>query len=158
MHPTSVAAVLSDVLQRIDGEQQLPGYRLWTFWDEEVGATIARRAQPLRLRDGVLFVTVATHSWLQELRFMKDTIRARLNARLGAPLVRDIFFVSGTIAAPEPAVQPAAAIPSGRALIALPPIADPAIAAAFSRVVEARARRVAQARAARRTPRVSRSR
>ncbi len=123
-------------------------YSIWTFWNDEVGEGIARRAQPSRFRNGILFVTVATQSWMQELQFMKEKIRDRLNARLGAELVRDIFFVSGSIAAPPeaPGTSVGETPLPGRALVALPPIADPALAEAFTRVVEARARRVARSR------------
>lgn len=150
--PSPVADVLGDVLQRVDPEKQMRAYRLWSFWNDEVGATIARRAQPARVRNGILFVTVATHSWMQELQFMKDTIRDRLNARLGAPLIRDIFFVSGGVDAggesdPAPAsvdkVEPGALPP-------LPALSDPALTAVFTRVLEARARHSARAHAAHR--------
>jgi len=144
--PSVVGDVLSSVLKRVDPDQQLRTYRLWTFWREEVGELIARRAQPERVRNGILFVTVATHSWMQELQFMKEEIRERLNTRLGAPLIRDIFFVSGAVAAepeaPAPADEPGADVPASGALIALPPIADPQLAAAFARLLEARARRL----------------
>ncbi len=141
--PSPVADVLSDVLQRVDPEQQMRAYRIWSFWNDEVGTTIARRAQPARVRNGILFVTVATHSWMQELQFMKDTIRERLNARLGAPLIRDIFFVSGSVDAEESSDAPAAAdatAPAPRPLPSLPALTDPALAAAFARLLEARAR------------------
>ena len=97
-----VVDVLGDVLKRVDPEQQMRTYSIWNFWADEVGELIARRAQPSRFRNGILFVTVATQSWMQELQFMKEKIRERLNARLGAELVRDIFFVSGSITAPTP--------------------------------------------------------
>lgn len=152
--PSSVGDVLSSVLARVDPEQQLRAYRIWTFWDDEVGGTIARRAQPLRFRDGVLVVGVATHTWMQELRFMKDAIRDRLNARLGANLVQDIFLLSGQVkntAAPvEVEVPPPE--PAGPSLIVLPPMANAALADAFNRVVQARAKRLARTRRTRSTP------
>lgn len=151
--PSSVSDVLSSVLQRVDPEQQLRVYRIWTFWSEEVGNSIARRAQPLRFRDGVLVVSVATHTWMQELRFMKDAIRDRLNARLGANLVHDIFFVSGQVkeaAAPADGEAPPVE-PAGPNLIALPPMADATLADAFNRVVQARAKRLAGTRRKRAT-------
>jgi predicted nucleic acid-binding Zn ribbon protein len=142
---STVAEVLGDVLKRVDPEQQMRVYGIWKFWADEVGELIARRTQPSRFRNGILFVTVATQSWMQELQFMKDSIREKLNARLGADLVRDIFFTSGTI---ESAVldAPRERRPSGRALVSLPAMADPALAAAFTGVVEARARRLARSR------------
>lgn len=144
-HPAAVGDVLSRVLQRLDPDHQLQVYRIWTFWDQEVGESIARRAQPIRFRDGLLFVAVATHTWMQELRFLKDTIRDRLNARLGANQVQDIVFVSGQVETkPSPInVPPPQEAPAGPNLISLPPIANPQLASAFTRVVQARAKRLA---------------
>ncbi|MFI5399157.1 MAG: DUF721 domain-containing protein [Candidatus Binatia bacterium] len=143
--PSPVGDVLSRVLKRVDPDQELRAYGIWTFWDDEVGTAIARRAQPVRFRDGILFVAVATHSWMQELRFMKDAIRDRLNGRLGAALVQDIFFVSGQVESPPvpAAAAPHEETPAGPNLIPLPPIADPELAAAFNRIVQARAKRLA---------------
>lgn len=150
-HPSAVGDVLGRVLQRVDPEQQLRVYRIWTFWNDEVGDLIARRAQPARFRDGVLFVTVASHSWMQELRFMKDSICDRLNARLGANLVRDIFFISGSVEDEPEVAQPADVDPMpAEPLIALPQIADAALAEAFTRVLQARAKRLAPPQASRR--------
>ena len=149
MRPRNVRAskvgdVLSDVLQRVDPDQQLQTYRLWTFWNDEVGDAIACRAQPSGFRNGILFVTVATHSWMQELQFLKAKIRDQLNARLGAERVRDIFFISGSIDTPPAAEEHTVDDPSpgGRPFVPLPVIADAALAEAFTRVVEARARRL----------------
>jgi hypothetical protein len=152
-HPTAVGDVLGRLLQRIDPEQELRAYRIWTFWNDEVGDLIARRAQPARFRDGVLFVSVASHSWMQELHFLKDDLRHRLNARLGADLVQDIFFVSGSVET-EPDVARAAAVEPVPAepLVALPQIADAALADAFARVLRARAKRLAPPRVLRRRP------
>ena len=146
---SKVVDVLGDVLKRVDPEQQMRVYSIWNFWNDEVGDLVARRAQPSRFRNGILFVTVATQSWMQELQYMKEKIRERLNTRLGAELVRDIFFVSGTIEGPAPSASGETPL-SGRALVSLPPIADPALAAAFTRVVEARAQRLARSRGSKR--------
>jgi len=144
---TPAAEVLSAVLQRVDPDQELRTYRLWTFWNDEVGDTIARRARPARVRNGILFVQVATHAWMQELQFMKEEIRTRLNARLGAALVRDIYFVSGSFD-DTPAAPPASADPliDAQPTVDLPALANRDLAAAFERVVAARARRIARAR------------
>lgn len=148
-----VADVLSNVLKRVDPDQQMRAYALWTFWDDEVGAGIARRAQPARFRNGILFVTVATHSWMQELQFMKEEIRARLNIRLGASLVRDIFFVVGHVAAEPSLPQPTLTeLPPACEPVELPPIDNPELAAAMARVVAARARHLTRARQAYATP------
>jgi Dna[CI] antecedent DciA-like protein len=151
--PSPVGNVLDAVLKRVDPEQELRAFDIWSFWNAEVGEVIARRAQPARFRNGILFVSVATHSWMQELQFLKDDLRTRLNTRLGAELVRDIYFVSGgadsiSTSTPEPPPATAASAElAASSLIVLPPIADADLANAFARVVEARARRGARERA-----------
>lgn len=145
-----IGDVLGNVLKRVDPERQLHAYTIWTFWNDEMGAAIARRAQPTHFRNGILFVTVATHSWLQELQFMKTEIRERLNARLGAEVVRDVYFTSGPVESSSVGSQAESVMPAvERHLLALPPISDPTLAAAFTRVVEARARRLSHRRSKR---------
>ncbi|MFQ5665283.1 MAG: DUF721 domain-containing protein [Candidatus Binatia bacterium] len=143
--PSRVGSVLRDVLERVDPEHEMRAYSIWTFWNDEVGDMIARRAQPAQFRNGILFISVATQSWMQELQFMKNTIRDRLNRRLGGDLVRDIYLVPGRLGPPAgvPAPRAAGRLPAGHRLVPLPPMADPELAAAFRRVVDARARRLA---------------
>lgn len=136
--PDRVADALRQVVQRIDPERRLAAYRLWTFWAEEVGPAVAARAEPSAFRDGVLSVRVAGAGWMQELQFMKDDLRQRLNRRLGADLIADIYFVSGP--APRAARAPAAPAPPAapiEAPIALPAVSDPALAAVLARLAEA---------------------
>ncbi len=138
-HPDRVANALRQVVQRIDPERRLAAYRLWTFWADEVGPAVAARAEPAAFRDGVLSVRVAGAAWMQELQFMKDELRQRLNSRLGAEIIRDIYFVSGAAPrpaapTPSPAAEPA---PPLEAPIALPEVSDPKLAAVLARLAEA---------------------
>lgn len=130
--PDRLANALRQVVQRIDPERRLPAYRVWTFWAEAVGAAIAERAEPATFRDGVLSVRVAGAAWMQELQFMKDELRERLNARLGTALIRDIYFVSGPVtrAVPPPAPRPTTL----ETAIALPVLKDAGLAAVTERL------------------------
>jgi hypothetical protein len=66
---------------------------IWKVWAEVVGAPIARRAEPMRLRGRTLIVAVSSAPWMQELTLLKRSIVTQLNARLQRPLVDDLFFV-----------------------------------------------------------------
>jgi predicted nucleic acid-binding Zn ribbon protein len=133
---------LQRVLQRIDPDQRMKAYRIWTFWRDEVGAAIAARAEPAGFRAGVLSVRVSSAAWMQELQFMKENIRERLNARLGENLVRDIYLVSGPVQAPKPDDAPAAQSASEHAVVPpIPRLKDPRLAAVFERIARAHARR-----------------
>ena len=143
--PSRVADILGTVLKRVDRDQQMHAYSVWTFWDAEVGDGIARRAQPTHFRNGILFVTVATHSWMQELQFMKEMIAEKLNQRLKSEVVKTIFFMVGRIDAPEmksddPQTVEPAAPPSGSDEF-LQSIDDPEIRDAFRKLLKSFARR-----------------
>lgn len=143
-----VEAPLQRLLQRVDPERRIDAYRLWSFWDAVVGENIARRAQPERIRNDVLFVTVAGSVWMQELQFLKDSIRERINERLGAPLIKDIYLVSGRVPEPdrgaeEPPVSLPVAVPD------LPPTGIPELDASLLRIAHATARRDARGQAPR---------
>jgi hypothetical protein len=112
---THLGKALGAVLKRVDPDEHLRVYRIWSFWAEEVGELIARRARPTYVRNGVLVVTVATHAWMQELRFMKESLRQRLNTRLGAELIHDLHFVPGPIdTEPADPAPPPDVVPRGR--------------------------------------------
>jgi predicted nucleic acid-binding Zn ribbon protein len=135
-------------LPRIDPEKRLEVYRIWTFWDEEVGETIGRHARPAGCRGDVLSVRVDSHSWMQELQFLKPELIARLNRRLGRDLIRDIYFVSGSASRPEePISAPAAAPQPAPAPVAVPRLRDPRLAKVFERIASAHARRRAEKKA-----------
>src|SRR5262245_23343158 len=91
--PSRLGDVLRAALARLPLTTPLADYELWTHWDAVVGPTLARHAQPVRLRRGVLSVEVDGAGWMQELQFLKQELRDRLNARLGRTVVRDIFTV-----------------------------------------------------------------
>ncbi len=137
-----VADPLQRILRRIDPERRIEAYRVWEFWDDVVGEPIAARAQPARIQDGVLFVTVSSAPWMQELQFLKATILERLNARLGAPLLRDLFFVSGSVR--REASAPAAPRPGMVAVPDVPQTGHPDLDAAMRRIARAYAQRRSQ--------------
>ena len=91
--PERFGDVLRAVFERLPIRQQLREYAVWPHWNDAVGATIARHAQPVRIRRGILCVAVDSSVWMQELQFLKDSIRTQLNTRVGEDVVSDMFFV-----------------------------------------------------------------
>lgn len=91
--PQRVGSVLKAILDRLPLRERLREYALWPHWQDTVGATIAKHARPVRIRRGVLCVAVDSAVWMQELQFLKESIRSQLNVRVGSDVVSDIFFV-----------------------------------------------------------------
>lgn len=68
-------------------------WKLWRFWDQIVGPTVAAACEPVGLdKGGRLLLWVKSSSRLQELRFVSETILKKTNEYLGAEQVRSIRF------------------------------------------------------------------
>lgn len=93
--PTSVADVLSRLLQRKGLTAKLEAASVIPEWDELVGPQIAAATQALRVSDGVLFVAVSTSPWMMELDLMKSQLMRRINAGKQAGKIKQIVFVMG---------------------------------------------------------------
>ena len=95
--PVKVASLLEWVCKELDLEAGLKAYRVFEVWEEVVGETIAKKAAPEAIRNRVLIVKVSSSPWIQELQFMKEMIKEKLNDRLGEKLIDDLFFQIGNV-------------------------------------------------------------
>lgn len=69
--------------------------KLEVQWPEIVGRRLAEITAPAAYQDGVLEIWVAHSTWMQEMWFVKEDIRAKVNAAIA----RD----AGSYGAPAPA-------------------------------------------------------
>jgi hypothetical protein len=119
-------------------------------WEQAVGAEVARRARPTVLVGGVLHVLVEDHRWRDQLDALRTTIIARLNARLGRPMVRELCFGlahAGALAGPrrpQAAVEPGAELPPAGAIALAAERLPDGLRQAFLAAASAGARRVAE--------------
>jgi predicted nucleic acid-binding Zn ribbon protein len=92
---------LKDILSGLFNSPDLPfnpdDARIWKIWDDAVGPSIARHAQPSWIRKGRLRVLVSDPIWLQELEFVEETIKGKINKNLGRDAVIKIEFRLGLI-------------------------------------------------------------
>ena len=140
VEPSTIEAVLDKCLDRALGT---PGAAaIWRVWSDAVGAPIARRSEPIRLRGRTLIVAVSSAPWMQELNLLKRGIVTALNARLPRPLIDDLFFVltEGRVAAEAPPRRRPAACPAPPGHIDLGALPAP-LRASFDGVLSAWQRR-----------------
>jgi predicted nucleic acid-binding Zn ribbon protein len=97
-HPRLVGDLLHDGLKGLGIAERLREADIWRIWPEVAGPAIASRAQPLRIIGGTLTIAVSSGPWMQELSFLKEMIRQKLNAGLGEEVVREILLRSGKVA------------------------------------------------------------
>jgi hypothetical protein len=75
-------------------------HSIWSAWKEIVGESVSVHAQPLSVRNRILFIEVSHSTWIQQLQFLKTTLLEKINTFLGEPLIEDIRFRLGKIPAP----------------------------------------------------------
>ncbi len=92
-----IRPILEKALKKFNLEIRIKEGKIWEVWDNVVGPTVARNAQPESIRGRVLFVTVSSSTWMQQLQFLKEKILEKLNQSLGKTLVKSISFRLGTI-------------------------------------------------------------
>lgn len=139
--------VLHKSLQRLELSTRLDEYGVWPIWNDVVGPTIARNAQPEKIRNGTLFIKVTSPVWMQQLQYMKEMIAERLNHRLKTNLVKSIFFVVGQInlesieGESKPTAESSNALQERISEDFLESVPDPEIRQAFKRLLRSYSRR-----------------
>ena len=116
------------------------------FWPKAVGKQIAVQTQPDSLRGGTLFVKTTSSVWVQQLHFMKEEIRQKLNELAGKDAIKEIRFTVGhEISKNKPTIEEEIAIAKksflkdrDRKMIAecTASLADRELAAIFKRVMQ----------------------
>ncbi len=73
---------LDDKLQ----QKSIPGY-----WIEIVGETVAKHAEVERVEQGKMYIRVESATWRNEVMLRREEIRAKVNAHLGAEIVKEVI-------------------------------------------------------------------
>ena len=103
--PLAIADLLAASFHGKPAGRRLEEGKIWLVWNAAVGKQIAAKAHPVSFRDGILTVAVSSAPWMQQLTFLKQGMIEKLNARLGAETVRDIYLKAG--------ISPASPTPPG---------------------------------------------
>lgn len=88
--PPRLRDLLDPVTARFGMEGASSAGAVWSRWNEIVGDSVARHAEPTSLRRGVLRIRTDSPAWATEIGYLVDEIRARANAIAGRELIRDI--------------------------------------------------------------------
>jgi predicted nucleic acid-binding Zn ribbon protein len=90
---------LKDILSTLFNSTDLPfnpdDGRIWKIWEDAVGSGIANHAQPAWIKNHCLRVVVSDPIWLQELKYVEDQIKEKVNGKLGRKAVEKIEFRLG---------------------------------------------------------------
>jgi predicted nucleic acid-binding Zn ribbon protein len=93
-NPEQIGKILTKNFRNLGIEYRLKEESIVLNWSRLVGERIASKAIPLRVRDSILFVSVESASWRNELFFMKGKIIRELNQSVRANVIKDIVFTN----------------------------------------------------------------
>jgi hypothetical protein len=85
-----ISDVLSMVLKKYHLHDKLEEIRLYEAWEEVMGKTVAQCTESIRLKNGILSISLNSPALRTELTMARTRIILRLNAMMGKELVKDI--------------------------------------------------------------------
>ena len=90
--PVSAGRSIGEFIERMGFTERVDEQSAIVCWGKVVGEKIASVGDPKSIKDGILKVKVKDPVWRQELFYLKDEIRKKLNNELGKNVVSDIIF------------------------------------------------------------------
>ncbi|MDD3716557.1 MAG: DUF721 domain-containing protein [Candidatus Marinimicrobia bacterium] len=85
-----ITSAVDKIVIRIAGKHALEEYRAYRSWNAVVGDVIAKVAVPLRVQNGVLYVSVRNSTWRQEILMQKPLILKKYAEQFGPDIIKDI--------------------------------------------------------------------
>lgn len=91
-----VGETLARLQTRLRLEERRLQIELFKVWNQSLDPAVVAHAQPVRLHNGTLFVSVDSSVWLSEIvRYRRHEILERLQHSFGRELIRRISFRVG---------------------------------------------------------------
>ena len=87
----SIGEILRQYLKVTQLEQHVMETRIAEVWQETLGSQITRETERIHLYDGNLTVVLRSPSLRTEILMSRTSIRLRLNEKLGADIIKNVF-------------------------------------------------------------------
>jgi predicted nucleic acid-binding Zn ribbon protein len=84
--------LLPGYLDKIGLSERLTQQKAVIFWNKAVGQDIRKQTVANRIENGILYVSVTSPIWMNELVYLKSGIIKKLNELIGREAVKDIKF------------------------------------------------------------------
>jgi hypothetical protein len=93
--PVRIKDLLGEVGSRLGLSSPIETGRVWSQWEEIVGAVVAEHAEPSSLKEGLLRVRADSPAWATEIGYLRDEIKIAVNRVVGLELVKEVRVWSG---------------------------------------------------------------
>ncbi len=86
---------IRELFERLGASEQFYEQEPLLLWPQVAGPQMSKLTQPLRVRQGVLYIEAANHTVAQQLSLLKEIYLKKLNALLSEPRIHDLRFRVG---------------------------------------------------------------
>ncbi|MEA2076590.1 MAG: DUF721 domain-containing protein [Candidatus Marinimicrobia bacterium] len=87
-----ISSTVDRIVTRILGKKAMQEYEVFREWNTVVGEVVAQVSVPVKVVKGVLYVSVKSSTWRQELSMQKPQILKKIDDRFGQGIIFDIRF------------------------------------------------------------------
>lgn len=87
-----IGSIIGDVIKDLNIESKLNISNAFNCWKEIVGAEIYKKTKPEKIARGILYISVTTSTWANELSLMSGQLIEKINSFIGEEVVKSIRF------------------------------------------------------------------
>ncbi len=88
----NIGDILGKLVKDLNMDKKMKVFKIFNHWEDIVGQQIAEKSKPEKLKDGILFVSVASSTWANELNLMSQQLILKVNSFTGLKVIKDIRF------------------------------------------------------------------
>lgn len=92
MNEIHLGDALREYLRHSPFRKKMNEYRVQVLWEKEMGKTISRYTDSIRLVNNSLIITTSVAPLKQELSYSKEKIQQRMNEALGERLIDKVII------------------------------------------------------------------
>jgi predicted nucleic acid-binding Zn ribbon protein len=87
-----IGSVLKYYVAKSEIGKKLKRYRIFNHWPEIVGREISNKTNPEKLIRGILYISVASSTWANEMSMMSRKLVEKINNYIGEDIVKELRF------------------------------------------------------------------
>lgn len=88
----NIGSIIDDVVKKMDMKRKLNISNIFNRWEEIVGTEICKKTKPERIIRGILYISVSTSTWANELSLMSGQLIKKINSFIGEEAIKNIRF------------------------------------------------------------------
>jgi predicted nucleic acid-binding Zn ribbon protein len=87
-----IGSIIGNVIENLNMRNKLNISNIFNCWEKIVGTEIYKKTKPQKIARGILYISVTTSTWANELSLMSGQLIEKINSFIGEEVVKSIRF------------------------------------------------------------------